>query len=87
MMDVLIEPVDQSRNAQSPEGLLPLLRPDQVRTSRRRDLAIGRGWRPKLLSSAFISTANPGLSCGCQLGIEIGAVAEHAMHHASQLTR
>ena len=43
MMDVLIEPLDQSRNAQLPEGLLPNYRPDQARASRRRDLAIGRG--------------------------------------------
>lgn len=51
MMDVLIEPADQSRNAQSPEGLLPHNRPDQVRASRRRDLAIGRGWTPETLVS------------------------------------
>jgi hypothetical protein len=87
MMDVLIEPADQSRNAQSPEGLLPNYRPDLARASRRRDLAIGRGRRPKLLSPALISTSISGLLCGCQLGIEIGPIAEHAVHDDSKLAR
>jgi len=73
MMDVLTNLADQSRNAQSPEGLLRNYRPDLIRASRRRDLAIGRDGLParKLKNSL----------CRRESGIEAGAVNQHPMHH------
>ena len=88
MMDVLIEPADQSRNAQSPEGLLPDYRPDLARASRRRDLAIGRngGARkpcslPLLLpgtchaAASFGSKQVPSLSMRCMTTASLRASA------------
>ncbi len=87
MMDVLNEPADQSRNAQSPEGLLPTYRPDLVRASRRRDLAIGRDGRLARNPCSLPLPVPVAWSCRSQLEIEEGAIAQHAVHDHRQFAR
>src|SRR6056297_1857427 len=42
--------------------------------------------RPKLLFTVFASNVISHRLCCCQLGIETGTIAEHAMHYDCELT-